>query len=134
MLPLAAVSVLAGLALAGVGLLGLRERLPRNRFAGVRTAATMRDERAFRLANKIAGLPTIVAGVVGVLAGVAGYLAGSVLVLAVGIAGLIAITVGAGVLGHRAAAALPEPKPEPPAGCGGCGCGNCDLTSRFARS
>lgn len=134
MLPLAAVSVLAGLAIATVGLLGLRERLPRNRFAGVRTAASMRDDRTFRLANKIAGLPTIVAGSVGVLAGVAGYLAGSVVVLAVGFAGLIAITVGAGVLGHRAAAALPEPKPEPPAGCGGCACGNCDLTSRFARS
>jgi hypothetical protein len=122
----AAVLAAAGLALAAVGLLGLRQRLPRNRFAGVRTAATLRDEDTFRLANRVAGLPIVVGGLVGLLAGIAGF-AMPVLVVIVGALGMIAITAGAGVLGHRAALARPEPKRAVPAGCAGCACGNCPL-------
>src|SRR3954465_4842346 len=100
--------MLLGLAVVVVGLLGLRERLPRNRFAGVRTAATLRDEDTFRVANKVAGPPTVVAGLVGVLGGVAALLmpgTGGVLAgTAIGLVGLVVIAVGAGVLGNRAAA------------------------------
>ncbi|HEV2778486.1 MAG TPA: SdpI family protein [Actinophytocola sp.] len=128
MLILATVAVLAGLVVATVGVLGLRERLPRNRFFGVRTAATLRDEETFRLANRIAGLPGVAGGLVAVLAGLAGYSAGA-LIAALGLVGMLAIAIGGGVLGHRAALALPEPTPEAPAGCGGCACGKCVITS-----
>jgi SdpI/YfhL protein family len=128
---LAIVLLTAGLLIATVGLLGLRERLPRNRFAGVRTAASMRDEATFRVANQVAGLPTIVGGLVGVLTGVAGlFLPGTgplLVILLIGAAGMFGITLGAGVLGHRAAQSMP--KPQPPAACGGCACGNCGITA-----
>ncbi|HEU5473107.1 MAG TPA: SdpI family protein [Actinophytocola sp.] len=130
---LAILPVSTGLAVAVVGLLGSRQRLSRNRFVGVRTAASMRSDAAFRLANRVAGPPTVVAGLVGVLAGVAALLVpGTAAVLAcvlLGLAGMIGIATGAGVLGHRAALAVPEPEPARPAGCSGCACGNCVLTS-----
>lgn len=56
-----------GLVVAVTGYLGLTERLPRNRFAGLRTPATMRSETAFRVANKAAGAPTVVGGVIGII-------------------------------------------------------------------
>ena len=130
-LVLAAVPVLAGLVIAAVGLLGFQERLPRNRFLGVRTAATLRDEDTFRLANRIAGLPTMVGGLVGIVAGTAGALlpgtAARVACVIIGLAGMLAITVAAGALGHRAALAIPKPARTVPAGCGGCQCGNCPV-------
>jgi uncharacterized membrane protein len=125
----AAVPILAGLLIATVGLLGLRERLRRNRFFGVRTAASMRDEEAFRLANRVAGLPTLVAGLIGVLAGIAAAFVADpgarIAIVIIGLIGLLAIAVAGGALGHRAALALPKRAAEPPAGCGGCACGNC---------
>lgn len=126
LLPLA--PLVAGLALLVVGFLGLTERLPRNRFAGVRTAATLRDEDAFRVGNKVAGLPTAVAGGVGVLGAVAGWLMPNpVLACVLALVGLVVLTAGGGVLGHRAAAAVPEPEPELPSGCKGCQCGGCGV-------
>jgi uncharacterized membrane protein len=128
---IAAVPVLAGLLIAAIGYLGLRERLPRNRFFGVRTAASMRDEDTFRLANRVAGLPTMVAGLIGLLAGVAAFLVSDpgarIAIVIIGLIGLITIAVAGGALGHRAALALPEPAPELPAGCAGCACGNCSV-------
>ncbi|GLZ37410.1 SdpI family protein [Actinokineospora sp. NBRC 105648] len=119
--------LVAGLPLLVVGLLGFTERLPRNRFGGVRTPATLRSDEAFRVGNKVAGLPTAVAGLTGVLGGVVGFsLASTAAVLTVSIiavVGLLVITVAAGVLGNRAATAVPEPKPALPAGCAGCQCG-----------
>jgi uncharacterized membrane protein len=131
---LVVLTVLAGSTITIVGLLGTHERLPRNRFAGVRTAATLRDEETFRLANRIAGLPMVVGGLVGVVAGIAAVLGGGLLVGGVGLAGMLAITVGGGMLGHRAALAMPKPQPTVPAGCGACLCGNCEVRSTFARS
>jgi len=124
---LALVPLVLGLVIAVVGVLGARERLPRNRFGGVRTAATMRDDRTFRVANKVAGLPIAVAGVIGVGTGVLGLVADSLLVTIVGFAGMAGIALGGGALGHRAAEAVPEEKPELPEGCRGCACGGCDL-------
>lgn len=128
---LAVVPVVAGLLIAAVGFLGLTERLPRNRFGGVRTAEAMRSAETFRVANKVAGLPLLVAGLVGVLGGAAGFLmpttAGTIVAATIGLAGLVVIAIGGGVLGHRAAAAVPEPKPEVPAGCAGCQCGTCSF-------
>ncbi|SDC80683.1 SdpI family protein [Actinokineospora iranica] len=120
--------LVAGLPLLVIGFLGLTERLPRNRFGGVRTAATLRSDEAFRVGNKVAGLPTAVAGLVGVLGAVAGFLvtgtAGALTVSVVALLGLLGITLAAGVLGDRAARAVPEPAPELPAGCAGCQCGS----------
>lgn len=108
------------------GVLGLREKLPRDRGAGVRTRATLRSDEAFRVANRAAGLPTVVAGAVGVLSGGAGLvmptLWGTLIAAVIGLAGMFALVAGGGALGHRAALAVPEPAPEA-AGCGGCACG-----------
>lgn len=121
--------VIVGVLVAGVGVAGLTGRLPRNRFAGVRTAASMRDDEAFRVANRVAGLPMAVAGLIAVVAGVAAFAlsgtAATVTVVLIGLAGLAVITLGAGMLGHRAALAVPEPKRPLPAGCKGCACGGC---------
>ena len=110
-----------------MGVLGWRERLPRNRFGGVRTPATLRSERAFRVANKVAGPPFVVAGAVGVLTGIAGLTTGLLVIMILGLVGLVAITIAGGMLGHRAAEAVPEEQPELPAGCRGCQCGGCEI-------
>ncbi len=124
--------LVVGLALGAVGALGWRERLPRNRFAGVRTPATLRSDRTFRVANKIAGPPVAAAGAVGVLTGAAGLVAGLV-VATVGFVGMVGIAVAGGVLGHRAAEALPDEQPDLPDGCKGCQCGGCEIASAVRR-
>ncbi|MFC4005276.1 SdpI family protein [Prauserella oleivorans] len=128
MFVVALIPALLGILVGWGGYLGLREKLPRDRGAGVRTAATLRSDEAFRVANRVAGLPTIVAGAVGVLAGVAGLLMpnawGTVIAAVIGLVGMFALVAGGGVLGHRAAAAVPPPS-EVPAGCSGCACGGC---------
>ncbi|WP_285610806.1 SdpI family protein [Actinokineospora globicatena] len=126
--------LVASLPLLVIGVLGLTERLPRNRFGGVRTPAAVRSPEAFRTANKVAGLPTLVAGLVGILGATAGFAltstAAVLTVSVIAIIGLVAITLAAGVLGNRAAEAVPAPKPTLPAGCAGCQCGTCDVLTR----
>jgi uncharacterized membrane protein len=61
--------VIAGVALLAVGLLGWRQRLPRNRFAGIRTPATLRSDAAFIAANRVAAPPILAAGVIYAAAG-----------------------------------------------------------------
>ena len=123
--------LVVGLVVAVVGVLGFLERLPRNRFGGVRTPATLRDDETFRVGNKVAGLPIAVAGLVGIVGGAAAFAmrgVGGVLVTSlVGLVGMVAIAAGGGVLGHRAAEAVPEPAPELPDGCKGCACGGCEI-------
>jgi hypothetical protein len=123
---LALVPIVLGVLVGWGGFLGWREKLPRDRGAGVRTAATMRSDEAFRVGNKVAGLPTLVGGLIGVVGGVAGLLmpdtAGLVVATIVGLIGLFALLVGGGVLGDKAASAVPEPS-NIPAGCTGCACG-----------
>ncbi|WP_236790352.1 SdpI family protein [Amycolatopsis sp. GM8] len=127
MFAIALIPIVLGLVVAWGGLLGWREKLS-DRGAGVRTDATLRSADAFRLGNKVAGLPTIVAGFIGVFAGVAGLVlpttAGIITVTVIGLAGMFALVVAGGVLGHRAALAVPEPAPS---GCDGCACGTCVL-------
>lgn len=128
------VPVLAGAMIAVVGALGSLARLPRNRFFGVRTAATLRADEAFQKANRVAGPPLVVAGLVGVAGGLVAITlpAGSALVIAgIGLAGTLLVTVRAGVLGDRAAAATTTcTAGEPSAGCGGSSaCGSCPIRS-----
>lgn len=122
---------LIGLALLAVAVLGARSRLRRNRFAGVRTAATLRSDTAFTAANTVAAAPIGAAGAIAV-AGGALLLAGADgalgwVVLAVSVAGLFGLAGVGGVVGDRAAAATapPEPAFSPCAGA----CAGCDLVA-----
>lgn len=139
-LVLTLVPILLGLVVAWGGFLGWREKLPRDRGAGLRTAATMASDEAFALGNKVAGLPTLAGGMVGVLAGVAGLLSpttgGTVIAVIVGLAGLVALTIGGAALGTKAAAAVPAPEPAAPAGCSGCACGagGCGVLQKTAEA
>jgi hypothetical protein len=126
---LASVLAAVGVIVAVLGVLGLAERLPMNRFAGVRTAATLRDAETFKIGNRVAGLPILVAGLVGLLGGVLGLAlpAGGLVAGIVAAVGMVAIASAGGLIGHKAALAVPEPEPELPAGCAGCACGNCGV-------
>jgi hypothetical protein len=58
---LVAVALLVlAVALAGIGLAGLTERLPRNRWVGLRTAGIRDDDEAWRVGHRAAG-PALVA-------------------------------------------------------------------------
>ncbi|MHA6797245.1 SdpI family protein [Pseudonocardia bannensis] len=125
------VLVLAGVLLVTVAVLGARSRLPRNRIAGVRTAATLHSERTFALANRVAAPLVGAAGAIA-LAGGAVLLAGRPgaigwVVLAVTGVGTLVLSGVGGALGDRAAARLAaaEPAPSP---CGGT-CAGCDLVA-----
>ncbi|PRX47692.1 SdpI/YhfL family protein [Prauserella shujinwangii] len=111
------------------GYLGLREKLPRDRGTGLRTPSTLRSDEAFRVANRVAGLPTVVAGTIGVLSGAAALAMpstpGMVTAVVIGVVAMFGLVAGGGALGHRAANAVPAPAPAEPAGCSGCACGGC---------
>ena len=127
------VLLVVGAGIALVGLLGFLERLPRNRFGGVRTPAAMRGDRAFRVANKVGGLPIAVAGGIGALCGLVTLLTGLTVVLVLGFAGMVAITIAGGMAGNRAAEAVPAEQPALPEGCQGCQCGGCDLAAAIKK-
>lgn len=127
------VSLIVGLALGAlfivIGVTGLRGSLRRNKFVGVRSAATMRSEEAFRLANRVSGLPLVVGGAVAAAGALITTALGTTsLVLTVALVTLVGgvvIAAAGGVLGHRAADALPEPaSTKVGGGCTGCVCGN----------
>jgi hypothetical protein len=97
----------------------------------VRTAATLRSDEAFRVANKVAGLPMLLAGAVmaagGLLAATMVDAPTLVTVAVVVVVGPCAMAVAGGQLGHRAALAVPD---QPATGAGGCGgvCAGCTLS------
>jgi hypothetical protein len=120
---------LTGAALAVVGVLGLRRRLPRNRIAGIRTPATLRDDEAFAVGNRVGGPLVLVAGAITVLGSASALGAptattGWVLV-ALAAVGCLGLTLTGGVLGDRAAALVPAPEPT---GCSGV-CAGCSLVA-----
>jgi len=114
--------LVAGAALLTVGLLGWRRLLPRNRFAGIRTPATLRSDAAFIAANRVAAPPVLAAGAICVLGGALALgTQGALLMVIVAVtgAGTVALLIAGGLLGHRVATAIPPPA----ARCGGCTCG-----------
>ncbi len=128
-LPLGALLVLAGVALLTIAVLGARGRLPRNRWAGVRTAATLRSDAAFALANRVAAAPVGAAGAVAAVGGAvvaAGTGAVPPVVLGVTVVGLLVLAGLGGMLGDRAAQRVPAA--APPAACAGT-CAGCDLVA-----
>ena len=123
--------VLAGLAAVVVAVLGSRSVLRRNRWVGVRTAATLASETQFVAGNRAAAVPVGAAGVVAVVGGVfllvgAGGPADWV-VLTISALGVVGLTVVGGLVGDRAAALTPAPTPFA-ASCGGT-CAGCDLVA-----
>ncbi|MEV4600316.1 SdpI family protein [Amycolatopsis sp. NPDC049253] len=128
MFAIALVPIVLGLVVGWGGFLGFRERLTRESGTGVRTAASLRSDDAFKLANRVASVPTLAGGAVGVIAGLAGLAtgttAGIIAAAFVGVLGMLVLVAGGGVLGARAALTVPAPAPAAPAGCSGCACGS----------
>ncbi|MGW0182590.1 SdpI family protein [Nocardia sp. NPDC003345] len=123
--------VLAAVALV-TGVLGMIGRLPGNRYVGVTTEAALRDEKAFRAANRVAAPTSIVSAVLLFAGGLVVLAAGgfTAVLVAVGVLVIALFTLGAGAnAGARAAEAI-APAPEP-AGCGG-SCGGCSLKDTCA--
>lgn len=113
--------LVAGAGLLTVGLLGWRRRLPRNRFAGIRTPATLRSEATFRAANRVAAPPVLAAGGICAASGALALRTGGpalTVIVAVAGTGTIGLLLAGGLLGHRVAAAMPAPA----GGCAGCRC------------
>jgi SdpI/YhfL family protein len=129
-LALGSLLVLAGVALLAVAVLGARSRLRRNRFAGVRTTATLASDEAFVLANRVGAAPIGAAGAVALAGGVVLLAGGPGPVLwtvaVICLLGTLVLTGVGGVLGDRAAARLTPPPAE--AGCAGA-CAGCDLVA-----
>lgn len=121
--------VLVGVALLTTAVLGARGRLPRNRWAGVRTSATLASDAAFALAQRVAAAPLGAAGAVAVAGGavvIASPAAAGLVVLAVAVVAVLVLAGTAGMLGDRAAGRV---QPEPvPAACAGT-CAGCDLVA-----
>jgi uncharacterized membrane protein len=87
------------------GVLGAFGKLPRNRLAGVRTAATMSSDEAFATANRIAAPAIILGGLAAMAAGVAGLFvspAASNTIAAVGVLLMAALAILGGIRGSRA--------------------------------
>lgn len=123
------VLLVAGAGLLTVGLLGWKRRLPRNRFAGIRTPATLRSEAAFSAANRVAAPPVLAAGAICVAASLLTLGASGpalAVIVGVAVAGTVGLLLAGGLLGHRAATAMPPPT----GGCAGCTCsgGSCRAT------
>lgn len=124
MVIVAVVLFIAAVALAAVGIAGLTGRLERNRWAGVRTPQSLRDDETFALANKVAAPTMLASAAVLVIGGLAAILldgALPIVAVIVALAGAFFITAAGGTLGSKAAGALPETS-----GCG-TSCGACSL-------
>ncbi|MFG1640547.1 SdpI family protein [Amycolatopsis sp. NPDC049252] len=127
MFAIALVPILLGVVVGWGGVLGVREKLTREGGTGVRTQAALRSEEAFKLANRVAGMPTAAGGAISILSGLAGLAmpstGGLVAAALGGVVAMFVLVAGGGVLGNRAALTVPAPAPAAPAGCSGCACG-----------
>jgi len=114
------------LVVGAVGVAALAGKLPRNRWAGVRTPESLRDDTTFALANKVAAPSMLGSAVLLALGGIASLtlptVAGIIAVVVTVVAALI--TAGAG--GSIAARVASATKVDETAGCG-TSCGACSL-------
>lgn len=125
--------LLAATVLLTIAVLGVRGRLRRNPWGGVRTRRTMASDEAFTVANRVAAAPLGAAGMVALLGGVTLVVGGPAgvlwTVLVVATAGMLGLTGLGGALGDRAAVRVAAP----PSGCAGA-CAGCDLVAGCRRS
>jgi SdpI/YhfL family protein len=123
--------VLAGLALVVVAALGARSVLRRNRWVGVRTAATLASETQFVAGNRAAAMPVGAAGLVAAVGGAFLLVSATTpldfVILTISLLGALGLTVVGGLVGDRAAALTPAPTPFA-ASCAGT-CAGCDLVA-----
>lgn len=126
MLTAAIIFLVLAVTLGGVAAAALLGKLPRNRWVGIRTDATLRDDDTFRVANQVAAPTQIAAAAALLLGGIASLTldggAGVTVAVVTVVAALALMVVGA-TLGIRTATAMPAPE------VGGCGsaCGSCSL-------
>ncbi|OZF03619.1 SdpI family protein [Rhodococcoides fascians] len=121
------------LVVGSVAAASLAGKLPRNRWAGVRTAESMRDDETFVMANKVAGPTTAASALLLLIGGAAALMLGGAFSIIAVVVCLLAAFVTAGVggsIGARAAAAKPTSET------GGCGhsCISCSLKDACAPS
>jgi hypothetical protein len=125
----AVVLFVLALAVGGVAVSGLIGKLPRNRWAGIRTPDTLRSEESFALANKVAGPTMAAAAGLLVLGGIAALTMSTAMGLGIALVAVVGAVFTAGFggsIGARAAAALPEQS-----GCGNdCNCGHTEEPAR----
>jgi uncharacterized membrane protein HdeD (DUF308 family) len=117
---------LLALVVGAVGVAALAGKLPRNRWAGVRTPDSLRDDTTFALANKVAAPSMLGAAVLLAVGGIACLTLPTVaaIIAIVVTVGAALVTAGAGgAVGARVAAAT---KPTESEGCGS-SCGACSL-------
>lgn len=116
------------LVVGAVGVAALTGKLPRNRWAGVRTPESLHDDTTFSLANKVAAPSMLGSAVLLALGGVASLtlptLAGIIAIVVTVVAALFTAGAG-GSVGARVATAAKK-KADETAGCG-TSCGSCSL-------
>ncbi|MEE2035071.1 SdpI family protein, partial [Rhodococcus chondri] len=113
------------LVVGAVGVAALTGRLGRNRWAGVRTAESLRDDTTFTLANKVAAPSMLGAAALLALGGIAALTlptVAGVIALAVTVVAALVTAGAGGSIGARVAAAT-KPAED---GCG-TSCGACSL-------
>lgn len=127
MFAIALIPILLGVFVAWSGFAALRGKLARVRGAGVRTAASLRSDAAFHSANRVAAVPTLAGAGVAVFCGVAGLLTpstgGMITATVLGVVGLFGLVIAGGLLGNRAAEAVPAQEHSASA------CATCDAQS-----
>lgn len=116
---------LIALAIGAVGVAALTGKLPRNRWAGVRTPESLRDEETFAMANKVAAPSMLGAGALCVFGGVAALtlptIGGVIAVVVTVVAALLTAGAGGSIAARVAEATKPADE-----GCG-TSCGACSL-------
>jgi hypothetical protein len=132
----AVIAAVIGVAWIALGVAGWTGMLRRNRYLGIRSAETMRSEKAFGTANRVVAPGLVATGMLALVAaglalsqrGAAGIVLGLVgTIVALALVGLLSGTA------IRAVAALPA-DPES-TGCGSeCGCGGHEATDDVAQT
>ncbi|WP_129975098.1 SdpI family protein [Rhodococcus sp. Q1] len=126
MLIVAVLLFVLALVVGAVGVAALTGKLPRNRWAGVRTPESLRDDAAFALANKVAAPSMLGSAVLLAVGAVASLTLPTVAGIIAVVVTVVAALVTAGAGGSVAARVAAATKPEETAGCG-TSCGACSL-------